>query len=172
VLKKQYYLGVDPGVNGGVVVLDDKGCRLVMNGQDDLNRVVRYTLESYQCGQIHIAVEQQQPRPTYWKGRSSILKSTCMLYGQYRELKGLLDGMGYLLRTEEPLPQQWQKDLGIKSKGSLTDSQWKKKLKGIAESLFPDQKITLKTADAFLIAYWLRCLKTGCKPSLPEEVGE
>jgi len=48
-------------------------------------------------------------------------------------------------------PQQWQKDIGAGTKGERSTTQWKNHLKDIAARLYPDQKITLSVADAFLI---------------------
>lgn len=54
---------------------------------------------------------------------------------------------------EEVTPQNWQRELGLapRSKGESKNSH-KNRLKGKAQQLFPDTKVTLKTADALLLA--------------------
>jgi len=48
-------------------------------------------------------------------------------------------------------PQMWQKIIGTGKKGERSTTQWKNHLKDIAQKLYPNQKITLSTSDAFLI---------------------
>jgi hypothetical protein len=53
------------------------------------------------------------------------------------------------------LPRRyWQKFLGIGTKGKQSTTQWKNLLKSEALKLFPNRKITLATADAFLILHY------------------
>ena len=59
--------------------------------------------------------------------------------------------MALKLRLTLVRPQQWQKDIGAGTKGDRTTTQWKNHLKDIAARLYPDQKVTLSVADAFLI---------------------
>ena len=58
------------------------------------------------------------------------------------------------VKTVKVTPQKWQKyysnTLG-KSTG-LSKNEWKNKLKGLAQQMFPHLKVTLNTADAILIA--------------------
>lgn len=79
------------------------------------------------------------------------------------------DGYGFMrgcLRTLQiPLtlyrPQQWQRGLGLGTRGALTKAQWKRKLKVKAEELFPNLNVTLATADALLILrYHLQVMGT------------
>lgn len=59
-------------------------------------------------------------------------------------------------------PQEWQQGLGIDQRRKAeNDSQWKSRLKWNAEQLFPKKQypnlsITLRTADALLIAYYIK----------------
>ncbi|MFQ5330063.1 MAG: hypothetical protein ACE5D4_08770 [Thermodesulfobacteriota bacterium] len=58
---------------------------------------------------------------------------------------------------DEVQPLKWQQALGIPKRSKTeTKTQHKNKLKAKAQCLFPDQNITLKTADALLIAEFLR----------------
>jgi len=50
-------------------------------------------------------------------------------------------------------PLNWQRALALGKKGGKTNTEWKNKLKGAAQNLFPTHHITLDTSDAFLIYY-------------------
>lgn len=58
-------------------------------------------------------------------------------------------------RTVLVRPQDWQATVGVGTRGKMTTTQWKNKLKDEARRLFPQQasdgSITLDTADAFLL---------------------
>ena len=69
----------------------------------------------------------------------------------YGFLRGCLIAAG--IPFEEVTPQAWQKALEIPKKSkSETKAQFKNRLKALAQQWFPDQLVTLKTADALLIA--------------------
>ncbi len=64
---------------------------------------------------------------------------------------------------EEVLPRVWQRGLGIpaRTKGeSVVD--YKRRLKEVAQRLFPRQSITLATSDAILMAEFNRRKREGC----------
>jgi hypothetical protein len=63
---------------------------------------------------------------------------------------------------DEVTPQRWQKTLGVtpREKGEPKSS-FKARLKTKAQSLFPRTSITLKTADALLLAEYCRRLRAG-----------
>lgn len=59
--------------------------------------------------------------------------------------------------TESVPPRRWQKALGISPrKKAETKTQWKNRLKSVAQRLFPKEKVTLATADALLIALYCK----------------
>lgn len=87
--------------------------------------------------------------------RSTVLASTVMLYGSYRDLRTMLlcSGIDY---ADCP-PKRWQQGLGIEPRiREETDTVWKNRLKAVAQGLFPDVKVTLWNADAILIAEYCR----------------
>lgn len=73
---------------------------------------------------------------------------------------GVLQTLG--IRTIQVRPQKWQKhfSLGTKSECATT-SVWKNKLLAEAQRRYPNQKITLKTADALLILDYAREQEKG-----------
>ena len=56
----------------------------------------------------------------------------------------------YRIRVIRIPPQKWQKILSLGTSGG-DKTTWKNKLKTRAQELFPNLKVTLKTADALLI---------------------
>jgi len=48
-------------------------------------------------------------------------------------------------------PQAWQKNAGTGTALKLNRTQWKRKLKEIAQQRYPSLKVTLSTADALLM---------------------
>lgn len=68
---------------------------------------------------------------------------------------GVLQTLG--VRLELVRPQRWQKSLGLGSaSGCASKTEWKNKLKGAAQRLYPSLKPTLATADALLILDYAR----------------
>ncbi len=68
----------------------------------------------------------------------------------YGWIVGLWQGRGF--KVVLVTPQEWQKTMGVGTKGKSTTSEWKNKLKAEAQRRFPFvEKITLKTADAFCL---------------------
>lgn len=65
-------------------------------------------------------------------------------------LIGVIMALGF--RLEMVRPQKWQKDLGIgNSRGCSSKTEWKNKLKALAQRKFPGVDVTLATSDALLI---------------------
>ena len=65
-------------------------------------------------------------------------------------LIGVIMALGF--RLEMVRPQVWQKRLGIgTSRTCASKSEWKNKLKAVAQRKFPTANVTLATSDALLI---------------------
>lgn len=65
-------------------------------------------------------------------------------------LIGAVMALGF--RLEMVRPQTWQKNLGIgTSRTCASKTEWKNKLKALAQRKFPQVGVTLATADALLI---------------------
>jgi hypothetical protein len=62
---------------------------------------------------------------------------------------GSLQTLG--IRIELIRPQDWQRSVGVGTSNGLKKNAWKNKLKQRAQQLYPEQKVTLNTADALLI---------------------
>lgn len=154
------YVGIDPGKSGGCAVLNGSSvqCQNLPVSELDLREWIAQQ-QARSAGNAFVVIERQTPRPTFFQGKSSILKSTVELYGNYMLIRGMLTG---LISYEEVLPKRWQQGLRITPRQkSESDTQWKNRLKGKAQQLFPHTKVTLATADALLLAEYGRRLKEG-----------
>lgn len=60
---------------------------------------------------------------------------------------------------EEVLPRTWMKHYGMMKSRGESQTEWKNRLKGKAQQLFPDLKVTLATADALLICEYGRRIR-------------
>jgi len=61
----------------------------------------------------------------------------------------------------EVTPQAWQKYHQVARHPQETKSSWKNRLKTLAQSIYPDLKVTLRTADALLLALFLQKMESS-----------
>lgn len=143
------YIGIDPGAKGAIAVLD--GAKLHTYKMPDSFPEIYDTLngiaKSYEPKDIVTVMEQVgQGIP----GQSS--SATAKFARHNGHLEMALYALG--IRTEKVRPQVWEKSYNVGSSKGLTKTAWKNKLKGVAMSLYPTEKITLDTADAILLAHY------------------
>lgn len=66
--------------------------------------------------------------------------------------------IGSLMALQIPFltvaPTRWQKHYPVPTKSSVNYSKHKRELRDIAAKLFPNEKVTLKNADAFLLLHY------------------
>lgn len=157
------YLGIDPGVNGGLAAIFNGNVEAIPMPETERD-LFEWLSQWYSIDTVAV-VEEQWPRPTFFGGKNSILKSTCLLYGHYTLIRGMLTALK--VKFEEQRPQEWLKGLSIPSgkKREVESKDWKKHLRGKAQQLFPDLPVweekralgrQLAISDALLIAEWCR----------------
>lgn len=160
------FIGIDPGIDGGIARIYPGGIHLTRtpSTEEDLWRCFAFLQKS--PSNVVAMLEEISPRPTFWynpktkQRQSSILKSTCLIYASYIQIRAMLTAAG--IRFETATPQKWQKAMGIKQKEkNESPSQWKNRLRSHAQRLYPGEKITLYTADALLMADYLKRIYTG-----------
>lgn len=174
---RMLYIGIDPGVAGGLVALLPSGDVIATPMPHTERDIVEWFKDTMgrvivPNRQVRVFLERQVPRPTFFRKngepQGSILKSTCLLYGHYTMLRGMLIAFG--LPFQEVLPQAWMKELGIATgkKKKVPDGQWKDSLRGKAQQLCPQLPLwseprtkgkQLAIADAILIATY--CQRKG-----------
>lgn len=139
------YLGCDPGQSGGLAII---GYNLkaptvfkMPATERDLYDLV-FSLRKWEDMQVFGAVEKVHAMPK--QGVTSMF-TFGMGYGALRMALIAAD-----ISFRDVTPQAWQKALGCLTRGDKNVS------KAMAQQLFPTVKFTHATADAALIAEWLR----------------
>lgn len=147
-------LGIDPGANGGFA-WKLGGALLATERMPETEGDILDILRDIE----RPAVAYIEQLPTFVR---MIPSSTTMKMGQNAGfIRGCLMALGY--RIIEVRPQQWQKTLGFGTRGEMTDTEWKNKLKARAQQLYPEVKVTLATSDALLLLEYGRIHNGGVK---------
>lgn len=141
--------GIDPGEKGGIAVLVGENLytyRMPI-GYPDIYEVLKGLQEEF--GITKCVIERVG---LGLPGQSS--KATATFARHNGHLEMALYALG--IQTEEVTPQKWQKfySNSIGTAKGLTKTEWKNKLKGLAQRLYPREKVTLNTADAILLAHY------------------
>lgn len=144
-------IGIDPGVNGSISFYN-KGI-LISHNMPDTPADILELLGTYPADKCKCYMEKVHGRPG---GGSSGMFN----YGKgYGHIEMALIALG--ISTETMQPQKWMKVLGVGTRGDMSPTEWKNKLKAKAQQLFPNNKITLKTSDAALICYYGNKMENG-----------
>ena len=146
-MNKPLLVAVDPGVSGAIVTFHDnlglesfnmpgtdwEVCKLVADITTKANNVVMYLEE-----------------PPLYTGRNIPGSAIGKLQFNTGVLYGAAVACGW--EVHRVRPAIWQKAHPVGTKGDLTTTAWKNKLKARAGELFGSQvKVTLANADALLI---------------------
>jgi hypothetical protein len=132
------YLAIDPGANGGWAYQMHGDGAFMQGGNDELVDLCPSTDTTIVIEKVPAFVGPIPASASFKLGYS------------YGWIVGLWQGRGF--KVVLVTPQEWQKTMGVGTKGKSTTSEWKNKLKAEAQRRFPFvEKITLKTADAFCL---------------------
>lgn len=140
------YLGIDPGASGGLAIISSNPSGWDMPSTErDIWELIDHLSDS--CDKaliewIHPAIQGI--------GKSPMSK----LYGNYMACRMAL--VAAEIPFDDVKPAAWQKELGMKRSKDEKQHKWKGRLKQKAQQLFPQCHVTLKTADALLIAEYCR----------------
>ncbi len=150
-MEKTYYIGIDPGMSGGIAVLDEAGNIADVRNMPDTPADILEYLRPYQafpCVCVLEDVGQGMP------GQSSSATAKFARHNGHLEMALLALG----IKTIKARPQKWEKTYALGKSSSFEKAEWKRKLKERAQQLFPQlgKKVTLKTCDALLIAEYCR----------------
>lgn len=150
------FLGLDPGANGGLAVLSGNSVEATKWPVGERDTWDLINCHKQKGRPVYAILEQQLPRGTnlFRNGAWTcpILRSTCILFGHYMQLRGMLIAAG--ISFEEKVPRTWQAAFSLKKDKGEADGHWKNRLKAKAQQLYPATKITLATADALLLAHY------------------
>lgn len=141
------HIGIDPGANGGIAVLDDSGAviflRKMPETPQDLIDALRRFAEASCC-----TLEKVGGMP----GNGGMAMFN---FGKgYGHLEMAL--LSLKIPTETVTPQKWEKTYQLGSSRGVKKTEWKNRLKAKAQQLFPGERITLAVCDALLIAEYGR----------------
>jgi hypothetical protein len=147
---QRHYIGIDPGASGGIAwssPLGDKSAPLPKTLGDFREQVFNILGEQGFFHAISQSVCYLESPPKFVK---AIPGSAVFVMAQsFGRIEGVL--AAFKVPTVTVTPQAWQKAHGLGTRGDMTTTQWKNKLKARAQSLYPEEKVTLATADALLI---------------------
>ena len=140
-------IGIDPGVNGAIAWIDERGKSCVEKMPDtlqDLWELIRditnFPRSAIDGRKYKAYIEQVSSSP-----QMGVVSSFSFGRG-YGNLEMALTAAG--IPFERVRPQVWQKAMGCMTKGNKNISKQK------AQELFPDKKVIHATADALLIALY------------------
>ena len=144
----RYVIGIDPGKGGGIAVISIDTHEVIdVTAMPDTLADISSFIEKYKDAEsAYIEVVHSMPK----QGVASTFT-----FGQF---------YGYVqmavtchkIRCIDVLPSKWQQELGVKPKKGESYASHKNRLKGMAQQLFPKEKVTLKNADSLLIAEYGR----------------
>ena len=149
------YVGVDPGLAGGLVVIDNTGAPA-----EPMPPTERDVWDwFYSVGHNYSTVPNAVIEKVHSMPRQGVASSFKFGMG-YGGLRMAL--IASHIPFEEVTPQVWQRALGIPPRGKTeTPTKWKNRLKAKAQQLYPRLEVTLKTADALLLATYCQRKYTG-----------
>ncbi len=165
-----YYIGIDPGVNGGIAVLGGSGWVEAIPMPSERGEVWDYLSKHIRPGLIgvretiryHCVIEKVGG---YMPGSKGNIGSRMFTFGE--SYGGLLMALEIAhkewgLRYTEVAPVTWQSKMNVEHRRKdESKPQFKKRLRRIAEALFPKEKVTDKTADALILAEYCKCTVEG-----------
>jgi len=144
------YMGIDPGKSGGIAVVNGSRKSQSWKMPDTDSGMWDCIHEACSGKGVFACLEKVHAMP----GQG--VKSMFTFGENFGKMKMALTAaaVSYELVT----PQAWQKKLGIPKRNTKSESkpQFKKRLKSVAEGLFPQGDVTMASADALLIAEYCR----------------
>lgn len=151
------YIGIDPGQSGGIAALRPSFDTVVALKMPATERDVLEAISQFdQIGDNSAVACIEQVHSMPGQGVSSTFK-----FGVgYGGLRMALTAAGIAFETVTP--RKWQAAFSIPTRRlNEPKSQFKQRLKGTAQRLFPKVAVTLATCDALLIAEYCRRKHTG-----------
>lgn len=154
------YLGLDPGVSGGIAILREDGSIVrVVKMPNELQAIIDVLTTDIDSAVAVLEHVWSQPG---WG------HNTSFAFGRgYGRLEMALTAAA--IPYEQIVPRRWQPAMGVKyPKGKPRDKNISKRR---AQRLFPKISVTHANADALLIAEYCRRLKTGTLQRWPRPKG-
>jgi hypothetical protein len=147
------FIGLDPGVSGGVAIIDDGDVRAysMPTTPQELADLLRGLGSARTvCERVGAARGRD--------GRKQGVSSAFTFGVSYGTSLGVLAALR--IPHELVTPAVWQKEFGLVASGNNNLTAKKNAHKAAAARLFPSLRIIHATADALLLAEWLRRRET------------
>lgn len=146
------FIGIDPGINGGIAILS--GDIVYAESMPDRKGLWSLLHRDTFSQNTYAVIEQVQGYVGKDKGLSGMGRSMFSFGMQYGTCLMALEASG--IPFEIISSRRWQKPFSENKIKGESYLERKRRLKEVAQGLFPDTKVTLKTADALLLATYAR----------------
>lgn len=145
---EKIYLGIDIGSNGGVVALNEDGSVIESFKTPETRKEFLERLGKYSDSHSFCILESVHSQPQNG-GKANFT------FGMTNE-RVLFTLEVCKIPYQAVTPMTWMKTYMLKKDKGESHTQWKNRLKEKAHQLFPNEKMTLWAADAFLMAEFCR----------------
>ncbi len=147
------FIGVDPGVGGGVTLIDGDG--VIAWKMPPTERDLWWLVADMEDDNTTAAIEKATGMIPGARGSQGIAKL------QYNRGCCVMALTAAGIPFVEVSPAKWQKPFGLYGRKFKSDTEKKNAHKRVAQQLFPTLEITHAVADSLLIAEWLRRTETS-----------
>lgn len=149
------YIGIDPGASGGIAFIETMdqvvGATKTPATERDVWQWIASLSGSCRRGNGGRAIIEKVGG---YVGEAQPGSAAFKFGASYGGLRMALIAAG--IPFDEVTPQTWQREFALKRAKDETKTAWKNRLKAKAQQLFPQETVTLATADALLIAEYCR----------------
>ncbi len=159
------FIGIDPGVSGGIAVIGDSGYviathKMPATGRDLIDLLAPYSDDT--PGFEPVACIEKVNPGVFGHGKAGMKMGVVSAFTFGRNVeRAHMALLAQRIPYDEVLPVKWQTTLGCRSKGD------KNVTKARAQQLFPHVKVTHAIADALLIAEFCRRTQRGKATPIP-----
>ena len=168
------YIGVDPGLSGGMAYITCEGIVSVQSmplTEKDIwmwFQSLALVFPARENRLVGVIEKVGGYIPRKGKGGTDGQPGSSMFkFGaSYGGLRMAMIAAG--IPFDEVPPKKWQHEMGVIGSKGETKSQFKNRLKAKAQQLYPEERITLATCDALLIARY--ALKTTTVKSYKKHI--
>lgn len=149
--QKLFIVGIDPGKNGGIVSITNGRItditKMPPTPEDLVNHFLYLGFPNQPLGiKSYVIIENVHSMPT------DGAKSAFSFGKQLGNIEGVL--ASFSIKPYRVSPQEWQSYFKLKRDSDESKYDYKKRIKSKAISLSKTKKLSLETADAYLIALW------------------
>lgn len=146
-----HYIGIDPGAHGGIAVVNSEGRVIDIIKMPETPKDILDYLQSLTGADITLQCVLEDVGHGL-PGQSSSATAKFARHNGHLDMALLALG----IPTTTATPQKWMKTYQLGKSSNHSKVEWKNMLKAKAQQLFPNEKLTLATCDALLIAEYCR----------------